>query len=296
MAADSQPLPSTDRNNVFDVTSPKPELGRYGVWTGRPVTPELAVEIQKLGFGTLWLGASQGAQVKFVEPILANTTNLTVVAGVAIWSPPAEAMAGSFHLIDTAHPGRFLLGVGAGHREPYDALVDYLDDLDAAEVPGRGRVLAALGPQVLKLAARRSAGAQSYLTTPEHTERARELVGDTVYLAPQHSVVLSLDPDKARAIGRKEVAEALDITDYVNNCRRLGFAEGDLAKPGSDTMIDAVVAHGSAQDIASRLSEHIDAGADHVAIKVLGSPETLLPTLTALSDRVQTTTDRIPPS
>jgi probable F420-dependent oxidoreductase len=278
---------------VTDVTSPKPELGRYGVWTGGSVTPELAVEIQKLGFGTLWLGGSQAAEVKLVEPILANTTNLTVVAGVAIWSPPAAATAKSFHLIDTAHPGRFLLGVGAGHREPFDALVNYLDQLDAAEVPGRGRVLAALGPQVLNLAATRSAGAHPYLTTPEHTERARELVGDTVHLAPQHSVVLSLDPDKARAIGRQAVAEALDITDYIDNCRRLGFAEIDLAKPGSDKMIDAVVAHGSAQDIAGRLNEHLEAGADHIAIHVVGGPDTLLPTLTALSDRLQKTTERV---
>jgi probable F420-dependent oxidoreductase len=275
---------------VTDVTAPKPKLGRYGVWTGGPVTPELAVEIQKLGFGTIWLGGSPAAQFRFAEPILANTTNLTVVAGVAVWSTPARTIAGSFHLIDATYPGRFLLGVGAGHREPYDALVGYLDELDDAEVPVRGRVLAALGDQVLNLAARRSAGAHPYLTTPEHTGRARELVGDTVCLAPQHMVVLSIDPDKARAIGRKAVAEALDITDYVNNCRRLGFAESDLAKPGSDTLIDAVVAHGSARDIASRLNEHIEAGADHIAINIFGSPDTLLPTLTALSDRLEMTT------
>jgi probable F420-dependent oxidoreductase len=275
---------------VSDVTSPKPMLGRYGVWTDWPVTPELAVEIQNLGFGTLWLGGSRAAQVKFVEPILAHTTNLTVVGRVTIWSTSPRTMAESFHLIDATHPGRFLLGVGAGHREPYDALVDYLDELDAADVPARGRILTALGPRVLNLAARRSAGAQPYLTTPEYTRRARELVGNTVHLAPQHAVVLSIDPDKARATGRKAVAEALDITDYVNNCRRLGFASSDLAKPGSDTMIDAVVAHGSAQDIVSRLNERIEAGADHIAINVAGSPDTLLPTLTALSDRLQMTT------
>jgi probable F420-dependent oxidoreductase len=144
---------------------------------------------------------------------------------------------------------------------------------------------------VLNLAARRSAGAHPFLTTPEHTRRARELVGDTVYLAPEHAVVLSTDPDKARVIGRKKVAEALDITDYVNNLRRLGFAESDLTKPGSDTMIDAVVAHGSVDNIANRLNEHIEAGADHVAINVVGGPDTLLPTLTALSDRLDPATD-----
>jgi probable F420-dependent oxidoreductase len=277
---------------VTDATA-APALGRYGVWTRELVTPELAVEIEKLGFSTLWLGGAAATEIKFVKPILENTTNLTVVADGGIWSTPAAAMAGSFHLFDTAYPGRFVLGVGAGRREPYDALVDYLDGLDAADVPRRGRVLAALGPQVLNLAARRSAGAHPYLTTPEHTERARALLGDAVYLAPQHSVVLSLDPDRARAIGGKELAEALDITDYVNNCRRLSFAESDVTKPGSDKLIDAVVAHGSARDIASRLNEHLEAGADHIAINVLGSPDTLLPTLTALSDRIQTTTDRV---
>jgi probable F420-dependent oxidoreductase len=277
---------------VTDVT-PAPKLGRYGVWTRELVTPELAVEIEKLGFSTLWLGGPPATEIKFVKPILANTTNLTVVAGGGIWSPSARTMAGSFHFINTAYPGRFLLGVSAGRREPYGAFVDYLDELDAADVPSRGRILAALGPQVLNLAARRTAGAHPYLTTPEHTERARELVGDTVYLAPQHSVVLSLDPDRARAIGGKELAEALDIADYVNNCRRLGFAASDVAKPGSDKLIDAVVAHGSAQDIASRLNEHLEAGADHVAINVLSSPDTLLPTWTALSERLQMTTDRV---
>jgi probable F420-dependent oxidoreductase len=209
-----------------------------------------------------------------------------IVTGVAIWSTPAKTVAESFHVIDAAYPGRFLLGVGAGHREPYDALVNYLDELDAAEVPDGGRVIAGLGPKVLELAARRSAGAHPFLTTPEHTRRARELVGDTVHLAPVHAVVLSTDPDKARVIGRTKVAEALDITDYVNNLRWLGFAESDLTKPGSDTMIDAVVAHGSADNIANRLTEHHEAGADHVAINVVGSPDTLLPTVTALSDRL----------
>jgi probable F420-dependent oxidoreductase len=276
---------------MTDATSLKPDLGRYGLWTSGQVTPELAVEIQKLGYGTLWLGGSPATQLKFVEPVLENTTNLTVVTGVTIWSTPAKTVAESFHVIDTAYPGRFLLGVGAGHREPYDALVNYLDQLDTAEVPDSGRVIAGLGPKVLNLAARRSAGAHPFLTTPEHTRRARELVGDTVYLAPEHAVVLSTDPDKARVIGRTKVAEALDITDYVNNLRRLGFAESDLTKPGSDTMIDAVVAHGSVDNIANRLNEHIEAGADHVAINVVGGPDTLLPTLTALSDRLDAATE-----
>jgi probable F420-dependent oxidoreductase len=276
---------------MTDATSLKPDLGRYGVWTGGPVTPEQAVEIEKMGYGAVWVGGSPAAELEFVEPILAQTTDLTVATGIVnIWSAPAKTVAESFHRIEGAYPGRFLLGVGVGHpehtdeyRKPYDALVDYLDELDAAGVPTSRRVIAALGPKVLKLAARRSAGAHPYLTTPEHTGWARELVGPTVFLAPEHKVVLSTDPDEARAIGRQAVSFYLDLSNYVNNWKRIGFTDADVAKPGSDRLIDAVVAHGSADDIAKRLNEHLEAGADHVAIQVLGGWDKLLPTLAELT-------------
>jgi probable F420-dependent oxidoreductase len=281
---------------MTDATSPKRDTSRYGVWMRGSVTPQHAVQIERLGYGALWVGGAQPAQLRFVEPILEKTTNLMLATnGVNIWSAPAKTVAQSFHLIDTAYPDRFLLGVGAGHRvhtagyrSPYDVLVDYLDELDAAGVPGSRTVIAALGPKVLHLAARRSAGAHPYLTTPEHTRRARMLLGDDAYLAPEHAVVLSTEPEEARAIGRKTVAEALDLIDYVNNWKRLGFTDVDLAKPGSDRLIDAVVAHGSADAIANRLNQHIEAGADHVAIRVLGGEDVLLPSLAALSDRLDT--------
>jgi probable F420-dependent oxidoreductase len=173
--------------------------------------------------------------------------------------------------------GRFVLGIGAGHpehtqeyRKPYDALVDYLDELDAAMVPTSRRVLAALGPRVLRLAAERSAGAHPYLTTPEHTAEARELVGPSVFLAPEHKVVLTTDPAEARAVGREVVGFYLGLRNYVNNWLRLGFTEDDVRKPGSDRLIDAVVAYGTPDAIAARVNEHLEAGADHVAIQVLG--------------------------
>ncbi len=157
--------------------------------------------------------------------------------------------------------GRFLLGIGIGHpehtdeyRKPYDVLVEYLDALDAAKVPTSRRVVAALGPKVLKLAAQRSAGAHPYLTTPEHTAQAHELIGNTVFLAPEHKVVLSTDAEAARAIGRKTVDFYLNLSNYLNNWKRLGFTDEDIAKPGSDKLIDAVVAHGTADDIAKRLN------------------------------------------
>jgi probable F420-dependent oxidoreductase len=138
---------------------------------------------------------------------------------------------------------------------------------------------------VLGLAARRSAGAHPYLTTPEHTAKARELLGGAVYLAPEHKVVLTTDAEKARAIGRRTVEFYLGLSNYVNNWLRLGFTEADVRKPGSDRLIDAVVAYGTAEDIARRLAKHLDAGADHVAIQVLGgdAEETPLPALTELA-------------
>ncbi|MGY4712453.1 LLM class F420-dependent oxidoreductase [Mycolicibacterium sp. CBM1] len=269
----------------------KPDLGRYGVWTGAPVTPEQAVEIESLGYGAIWVGGSRAAELGFVEPILASTTTLSVATGIVnIWSAPAAEVAKSYHRIEKAYPGRFLLGIGVGHpertqeyRKPYDALVEYLDELDEHSVPTSRRVLAALGPRVLKLAAQRSTGAHPYLTTTEHTGQARELVGPTVFLAPEHKVVLNTDVEQARALGRGTVDFYLGLSNYVNNWKRTGFTDTDVARPGSDRLIDAVVAHGTADEVATRLAEHLEAGADHVAIQVLGGPDTLVPALRELS-------------
>lgn len=269
----------------------KPEFGRFGVWTFGSVRPEQAAEIERLGYGAVWIGGSPNADLESVEPILAATERLQVATGIVnIWTAPADQVADSYHRIERAYPGRFVLGVGVGHPEhtaeyasPYDALVGYLDALDAAGVPNSRRLLAALGPKVLKLAAARTAGAHPYLTTPEHTARARELVGPSVFLAPEHKVVLSTDAEAARAVGRQAVDFYLGLSNYLNNWKRLGFTDVDVARPGSDRLIDAVVAHGTAEQIAGRLTEHLDRGADHVCIQVLGGWEQLLPTLTALA-------------
>jgi probable F420-dependent oxidoreductase len=162
-------------------------------------------------------------------------------------------------------------------------LVEYLDVLDAECVPTSRRVVAALGPKVLKLSAQRSAGAHPYLTTPEHTAQARDVIGNSVFLAPEHKVVLSTDAEEARAIGRDTVDFYLNLSNYLKNWKRLGFTDEDIAKPGSDKLIDAVVAHGTADDIAKRLGEHLESGADHVSIQVLGGWDKLLPTLTELA-------------
>ncbi|UXA08041.1 LLM class F420-dependent oxidoreductase [Mycobacterium sp. SMC-2] len=272
----------------------KPDLGRFGVWLpNRSVTPELAARIESLGYGAAWIGGSPDAELAWVEPALERTTSLQLATGIVnIWTAPARAVAESFKRIEKAHAGRFLLGIGVGHTEhtegyvkPYDALVSYLDELDAAMVPTSRRVLAALGPRVLRLAARRSAGAHPYLTTPEHTAKARELVGNSVFLAPEHKVVLTTDAEEARAIGRRYADFYLDLSNYVNNWLRLGFTEADVRKPGSDRLIDAVVAHGTPEAIAARLKEHLDAGADHVAVQVLdsGDDDALISALSELA-------------
>jgi probable F420-dependent oxidoreductase len=269
----------------------KPDLGRYGVWTFGAPNTEQAIEIEKLGYGAIWIGGSPAADLEIVDPILEQTETLQVATGIVnVWRAPADEVAEAYHRIENTYPGRFLLGIGIGHpetnedyRNPYDVLVEYLDALDAAKVPTSRRVVAALGPKVLKLAAQRSAGAHPYLTTPEHTGSARELVGPTVFLAPEHKVVSTTDAAEAREIGRQTADFYLGLSNYVNNWKRLGFTDKDVAKPGSDRLIDELVAYGPPDDIARRLNEHLEAGADHVTIQVLGGDDKLLPTLTDLA-------------
>jgi probable F420-dependent oxidoreductase len=275
------------------------DLGRFGVFTlggmfFEGATVEQAQEIERLGYGTLWVSGSPPADLSFAEPLLECTTALKVATGVVnIWSADAKTVAASFHRINTAYPGRFVLGIGAGHREhteqyrkPYDALVDYLDELDEYGVPANQRVLAALGPRVLMLSAQRTAGAHPYNTTPEHTARAREKIGPNALLLPEHKVVLSTDTDEARAIARQVIAETYNyfaLANYVSNWTRMGFTDADLTRPGSDKFIDALVAYGTPDDIANRLGEHLRAGANHVVIQVLGGSDKLLPTLSELA-------------
>jgi probable F420-dependent oxidoreductase len=274
----------------FNMTDDKPNLGRFGSF-GRGVTPEQAKDIEALGYGAVWVGGSPPAELEWVEPILEQTTTLQVATGIVnIWTAEAGPVAESFHRIEKAYPGRFLLGIGVGHpeahqqyRKPIDALNEYLDKLDEYGVPKNRRVVAALGPKVLTLSAERSAGAHPYLTTPEHTAEARKLIGPEAFIAPEHKVVLTTDAEKARNVGRKALDLYLGLANYLNNFKRLGFTDDELAKPGSDRFVDAVVAYGTADAIAARLKEHLDAGADHVPVQVLTSSDKLVPALAELA-------------
>jgi len=257
-------------------------LGTFGVWAHTAdLSPELAIELERLGYGTVWVGGSPDADLAIVDDLLAATERLRVATGIVnIWTSPADQVAASYHRVDQHFPGRFVLGVGVGHPEsrtdydhPYEALEHYLDVLDAEGVPANRRVLAALGPRVLRLAADRSAGAHPYLTTPEHTRLARQILGSDRLLAPEHKVVLDPNPARARELGRARVANPyLGLRNYTANLRRLGFGDDDLAGTGTDRLVDALVAHGEADAVAHQLTEHVRAGADHVAVQLVTPP------------------------
>ena len=258
------------------------ELGRYGVFGhARVLTVERARVLESLGYETVWQGGSPPADLAHVAAILDATGTLKVATGIVnVWTADPAEVARSYHRIEAAHPGRFLLGVGVGHPEavatyhsPYQTLVDYLDVLDAEDVPVERQVLAALGPRVLRLAAERTAGAHPYLITPEHTRLAREVLGAGKLLAPEQRVVLEADPVRARALGRASVKPYLRLTNYTTNLQRLGFTADDVAGEGSDRLIDALVVSGVDAEIRRRFEEHLDAGADHVAIQLIAEPD-----------------------
>lgn len=279
-------------------------LKHFSVWQtgGRGPLPEgFAATVEDAGYRRLWVGGVRG-ELGNVEQALDQTDSLWLASGIVnIWGDDARTTAASYHRLEERHPGRFVLGLGTSHPErvsqyakPYEAMQRYLDILDADGVPLERRVLAALGPRVLRLAAERSAGAHPYLTTPEHTAQAREILGTAALLVPEQTVVMTSDPEQARAIARPRLAPYLGFVNYCNNWRRLGFTEDDLAGAGSDAWVDALVAYGTVDEIAARVGEHITAGADEVCVQVLpltagGDIRPLLPTLADALSRWEAT-------
>jgi probable F420-dependent oxidoreductase len=282
------------------------ELGRIGIWTYhlnyQPTSKvrEVAAELEELGYGALWIGEAFHREPLTAAAVLLPATKRMVVAtGIAnIWARDPVTMTAAQLTLAEAYPDRFLLGVGVSHarlveglrghqyERPLTAMRRYLDTMDkAAEAyravkPGErpARVLAALGPKMLSLAAERADGAHPYLVTPEHTAKARVQLGPDRWLLPEQAVVLETDPDQARAIARRHITPYLDLPNYTNNFRRLGFTDDDLAGRGSDRLVDAIVAWGDVGAIKRRVMEHRDAGADHVALQVLDADRHGLPT------------------
>ncbi|MBW4715637.1 LLM class F420-dependent oxidoreductase [Saccharothrix obliqua] len=255
------------------------ELGRVGVWAiaseweGRAAE---AAELERLGFRALWLGGAPDASVlHLVRELLDATEELVIATGILnVWTTPAAEVNAGYR--ELAWTDRFLVGVGAGHREkvgdryhsPYQKLVHYLDELD---VPRDRLALAALGPRVLRLAAARTSVAHPYLVTPEQTAQARETIGAGTVLAPEQHVVLEEDPAVARAAAREGLSFYLTLENYTRNWLRGGFTEEDLLDGGSDRLVDALVAWGDAERVARRVREHHEAGADHVSVQLLGT-------------------------
>ncbi len=271
------------------------DLGRVGIWAPYThLTPRVASELERIGYGTLWLGASPGAKLDMVDPLLDATERLTVGTSIVnIWASAPGPVAESFHRLEEKYPGRFLLGIGAGHpeatseyRRPYEALVDYLDQLDEHGVPAAQRALAALGPRVLELARTRTAGALPYLITPQYTRGARELLGPDTLLVAEQKIVLEVDAERAREVGRARVGTYLRMSNYVANLKRIGFSDADVAFPGSDRLIDALAVHGDVDVISAELRAHLAAGADQIAIQVLSPDNDILPAARALAGHV----------
>ncbi|MEU5238195.1 LLM class F420-dependent oxidoreductase [Streptomyces lydicus] len=272
-------------------------IGRIGVWHGglgripAVTARRAAAEIEQLGYGALWFGEGPGTKEAFSHAalLLAATERITVATGIAnIWGRDAAAANGAAHTLAEAYDGRFLLGLGASHApivslrghtyaKPLAAMRDYLDGMDAAPYEGPvaepppARVLAALGPKMLELARDRAAGAHPYLVPTDHTARAREILGDGPLLAPEQAVVLETDPAKARAAARAHTRFYLELPNYVGNLRRFGFGDDDFTGGGSDRLVDALVAWGDVDAVRRRVQEHLDAGADHVALQPLAA-------------------------
>ena len=278
-------------------------LGPIGIWTAQldyqPAAKarEAAAQLEQLGFGAIWFPESIGREALTNAALLLHATNRTVIAtGIAnIYARDPVTMAAAQNTLAEAFPGRFLLGLGVSHvplvetirghtyGKPVASMRAYLDGMDRA--PYRAvsppvkpaRVLAALGPQMLKLAAERAGGAHSYFVPPEHTKRAREILGNDKLLAVEQAVVLETDAAKAREIARLHTSTYLKLPNYVNNLRRLGFAEEDLVDGGSDKLVDAIVAWGDMDTVIDRVQAHQTAGADHVCIQVLTRDSQALP-------------------
>ena len=268
-------------------------LGSVGVWTHdvermpTAAAREYARAVEALGFDALWIPESLGSKEAFAHAgiLLAATSTLVIATGIAnIWARDAVAMANGGRALVDAYPDRFLLGLGVSHAptvktrgqsyaRPVEHMREYLDAMDVAPYVGPKvdvpRVLAALGPRMLRLAAERTLGAHSYFVPVEHTAVARKELGDGLLLAVEQAAVLSDDPAAARQAARRHMKRYLDLDNYTSNLRRLGWSDANLADGGSDRLVDAVVAWGGPGALRQRIGHHKARGADHVCIQIL---------------------------
>lgn len=254
----------------------------------REARPYVAA-VEALGYGAIWIPETVGGKeiLAHASVVLSSSHHIVVAAGVAnVWArDPMAAMSGA-RVLEDAFPGRFILGLGISHapnaslrghayHDPVRTMRAYLDRMDAEgfSVPGVAtppRMLAALGPRMLALSAERVQGAHPYLVTPSYTRDARRLMGPRAILAVEQSAVFTGDPEEARRAAREHLQRYLDLDNFRRNLRRMGWSDRELSSGGSDAVVDALVAWGTPEQIGTRMKEHLDAGADHVAVQVLG--------------------------
>jgi probable F420-dependent oxidoreductase len=259
------------------------ELGTFGVWTsyraiGEANAAEAAALVEELGYETFWLGGSP--RLPEVRPLLDGTGELTVATGIVnVWAYDPADLALEYARLSGADRDRLLVGIGIGHPEatsdytrPLTTMRGFLDGLDAADppLPRDRRCLAALGPRMLDLCAERSRGTLTYFVAVQHTQAARARLGDGPLIATELACVIDTDPESARAKARRYAALYLGLRNYTANLRHHGFSEADTADGGSDRLIDAIVPHGTAEEIAAVARAHLDAGADHVCLQPVG--------------------------
>jgi probable F420-dependent oxidoreductase len=268
-------------------------IGRLGVWWALLGSHDAATEraaaqeIERLGYGALWYGESSRNKDAFAHAaiLLTGTDRIKVASGIAsIYVRDAAATKTGAYALADAFGGRFVLGLGVSHEsavaargheygKPVSTMRAYLDAMDETRyLPPPPKepppvLLAALRTRMLRLAAERTAGAHPYLTTPNHTARARETLGDGPLLAPEQGFVIEEEPETARAIAREHLAYYLQAPNYLNAWREEGFGDADFAGGGSDRLVDALVAWGDAGAVKARIQAHHDAGADHVCIQ-----------------------------
>ncbi|MBS1861244.1 MAG: TIGR03620 family F420-dependent LLM class oxidoreductase [Actinobacteria bacterium] len=268
------------------------DVGRVGIWSPSPAweasdeLEEAAAELDELGYGALWLGGARG-DLALPARLLAATRGLVIATAIVnVWTDPAGEVAARYADLEAREPDRLLIGLGSSHaplvepagfsyRRPLHRLAGYLDELDAGDptIAADRRVLGALGPKALTLAAGRSAGAHPYLVTPGYTRQARARIGPDPLLAVEQKAVLEADPRRARQIARARLAQYLRLPNYTNSFLRQGFTEADFERGGSDRLVDGLVAWGDVATVLGRVAEHHAAGADHVALQVLDSPD-----------------------
>lgn len=274
------------------------DLGPLGLWTaalgGVPVDrlPEVAREIEELGYGTLWYGEAPGSRETLTQALvlLGATERLAVATGIAnVYLRDASSADAGARTLGALHPGRFVLGLGISHAplvdgftgrdygKPLKTMRAYLDAMAAApsgtpegDEPAPPVLLAALGPKMLELARDRVQGAHPYLVTPEHTRTARGILGAGPTLAVEQGVVLSTDRAEGLRRARIHLEMYKALPNYRNNWLRLGYSEEETSGDLSDRLVEALVVWGDEEAIAARVAEHRDAGADHVCLQVLG--------------------------